>query len=66
MHGIKIPPQDFPLKIRIRGAYARGGAYLQDTTVIFAFSASPFIINGLMEDEQCPVGKDRTSSSSLK
>ena len=48
------------------GAYARGGAYLWDTTVIFAFSVSPFIITGLMEDERCPVGKDRTSSSGLK
>ena len=32
MCGIKIPPQDFPLKMQ-GGAYVRGGAYLRDTTV---------------------------------
>ena len=32
MRGIKIPQQDFALK-RQGGAYARGRAYLQDTTV---------------------------------
>ena len=32
MHGIKIPPQDFPLKMQ-GGAYARGGVYLRDTMV---------------------------------
>ena len=32
MHWIKIPQQDFALKIP-GGAYARGGAYLRDTTV---------------------------------
>ena len=34
MHGIKIPQQDFVLKMT-GGAYARGGggAYLRDTTV---------------------------------
>ena len=31
MRGIKIPQQDFALKMQ--GAYARGGAYLWDTTV---------------------------------
>ena len=36
MRGIKIPQQDFALKMP-GGAYARGGAYLQDTTVL-AFS----------------------------
>ena len=30
MRGIKIPQQDFA-----RGAYARGGAYLRDTTVCY-------------------------------
>ena len=41
MRGIKIPLQDFALKMQGRGgggggggAYARGGAYLWDTTVI--------------------------------
>ena len=38
MRGIKIPLQDFALQIRGEGvgggAYARGGAYLQDTTVL--------------------------------
>ena len=34
MHGIKIPQQDFALKRQGGGAYARGGAYLRDTTVI--------------------------------
>ena len=33
MHGIKIPQQDFALKMQ-GGAYARGGAYLWDTTVV--------------------------------
>ena len=32
MRGIKILPQDFPLKMQ-GGAYARGGVYLRDTTV---------------------------------
>ena len=32
MHGIKIPPQDFALKMQ-GGAYAQGGTYLRDTTV---------------------------------
>ena len=32
MHGIKIPLQDFAPKMQ-GGAYARGGAYLWDTTV---------------------------------
>ena len=32
MRGIKIPPQDFPLKMQ-GGAYARVGAYLRGTTV---------------------------------
>ena len=31
MHGIKTPQQDFALKMR--GAYARWGGYLRDTTV---------------------------------
>ena len=31
MRGIKIPLQDFALKMQ--RAYARGGAYLRDTTV---------------------------------
>ena len=35
MHGIKIPQQDFALKMQVGGAYAQGGAYLWDTTVIF-------------------------------
>ena len=31
MHGIKIPPRDFGLKMQGGGgAYARGGAYLRD------------------------------------
>ena len=38
MCGIKIPQQDFALKLLGGGggggAYARGGAYLQDTTVL--------------------------------
>ena len=35
MCGIKIPQQDFELKMPGGGggAYARGGAYLRDTTV---------------------------------
>ena len=33
MRGIKIPPQEFALKMHGGGAYARGGAYLWDTTV---------------------------------
>ena len=33
MRGIKIPQQDFELKMP-GGAYARGGAYLRDTTVL--------------------------------
>ena len=32
MRGIKIPQQDFALKMQ-GGAYARGGAYLRDITV---------------------------------
>ena len=32
MCGVKIPLQDFALKMQ-GGAYARGGAYLRDTTV---------------------------------
>ena len=32
MCGIKIPLQDFALKMQ-GGAYARGGAYLRDPTV---------------------------------
>ena len=32
MRGIKIPLPDFALKMQ--GAYARGGAYLWDTTVV--------------------------------
>ena len=43
MRGIKIPPQDFPLKMQ-GGAYARGGAYLRDTTVVCSTST------GLQED----------------
>ena len=39
MRGIKIPQQDFALKMQVGGggggAYAQGGAYLWDTTVIF-------------------------------
>ena len=33
MRGIKIPLQDFALKMQGE-AYARGGAYLRDTTVM--------------------------------
>ena len=33
MRRIKIPPQDFLLQMQGGGAYARGGAYLWDTTV---------------------------------
>ena len=33
MRTIKIPQQDFALKTQGGGAYARGGAYLRDTTV---------------------------------
>ena len=33
MHGIIIPQQDFALKMQ-GGAYARGGAYLRDSTVV--------------------------------
>ena len=33
MRSIKIPQQEFALKMQ-GGAYARGGAYLRDTTVI--------------------------------
>ena len=43
MRGIKIPQQDFALKRQGGGgggAYARGGAYLRDTTVLFRLSAS--------------------------
>ena len=36
MCGIKIPRQDFALKMQ-GGAYARGGAYLRDTTVIIYY-----------------------------
>ena len=32
MHGIKIPLQDFALKMR-GGGYVQGGAYSRDTTV---------------------------------
>ena len=32
MRGIKIPPQDFPLKTQ-GGLMRKGGAYLRDTTV---------------------------------
>ena len=32
MRGIKIPQYEFALKMQ-GGAYARGGAYLRDTTV---------------------------------
>ena len=35
MCGIKIPQQDFELKMPGGGAYARGGAYLRDTTVLY-------------------------------
>ena len=42
MRGVKIPLQDFALKIRGEGvgggAYARGGAYLQDTTIYIQLS----------------------------
>ena len=34
MRGIKIPQYEFALKLQGGGAYARGGAYLRDTTVI--------------------------------
>ena len=36
MHGIKIPLHDFALKMQGGGggAYARGGVYLRDTTVV--------------------------------
>ena len=34
MGGIKIPQQEFMLKMQ-GGAYARGGVYLWDTTVFF-------------------------------
>ena len=34
MRRIKIPQQDFALKMP-GGAYAQGGAYLRDTTVLF-------------------------------
>ena len=35
MRGIKIPPHDFALKMQGGGgAYAQGGAYLRDTTVL--------------------------------
>ena len=33
MRGIKIPQYEFALKMQ-GGAYARGGAYLRDTTVV--------------------------------
>ena len=33
MSGIKIPQYEFALKMQ-GGAYARGGAYLRDTTVV--------------------------------
>ena len=33
MCGIKIPRQDFALKMQGGGVYARGRAYLRDTTV---------------------------------
>ena len=35
MRGIKIPQYEFALKMQ--GAYARGGAYLWDTTVLQFF-----------------------------
>ena len=42
MRGIKIPQQDFALKMPGGGggggAYARGGAYLRDTTVLTNFN----------------------------
>ena len=34
MRRIKIPLHDFALKMQGGGAYARGGAYLRDTTVL--------------------------------
>ena len=34
MHGIKIPLQDFALKMQGGGLMREGGAYLRDTTVI--------------------------------
>ena len=39
MH-IKIPLQDFALKMQ-GGAYARGGAYLRDTTVHVVWPMAP-------------------------
>ena len=33
MRGIKVPPQDFPLKMQGR-LMREGGAYLRDTTVV--------------------------------
>ena len=42
MRGIKIPQQDFALK-RQGGAYARGGAYLRDTTVYNIISVGPHL-----------------------
>ena len=38
MLGIKVPWQDFVLKMLGGGAYARGGAYLRDTTILGNFS----------------------------
>ena len=36
MCGIKIPPQDFLLKMQGWGLCARGGVYLRDTTVLIS------------------------------
>ena len=42
MRGMKIPPQDFALKMQGGGLCVKGGAYLRDTTVLgfFQFSNS--------------------------
>ena len=45
MCGIKIPQRDFALKMPGGGgAYARGGAYLQETTVLFSFSSALLLL----------------------
>ena len=47
MRGIKIPQQDFALKTQGGGAYARGGAYLRDTTVIATVIKYIFTLHAL-------------------
>ena len=46
MGGVKIPLQDFALKMQ-GGAYARGGAYLRDTTVYSTGNPLENVLHGI-------------------